>query len=176
MQTQRQPAYVESFDAFDFPGVDVHTSSLDPPFLHERVDLTWGQFVDEDQLVEGWVVTRGFLRVAAAKVESADNPRAIVSKVAKWISEQQERDRESGDWHSTWRAQLAGHPAVEAALSRGASELYRRANLTQPQELAMRQLFAGHSNSEAATALHTSERSYRDLIMRAVGRILALDG
>lgn len=168
------PAYVQSWDLSEFPTIDVHTSSVDVPLLHQTVGLTWGEFLDDGQPVVGWIVTSGFQRVAAAKVDSASNPQAIEIEVARWISEQQERDSDAADWHLRWRTALQAHPAVEAALSRGPAELYRRAGLTQPQELAMRQLFLGHSNTEAARELGISESSYRERIERAAIRIQEL--
>lgn len=178
MQTLRTPQYVEHFDALDFPGVDVHTSSLEVPLLHEHVDLI--AHAHGPRCIGAcefeWDVVRGDHRVALALVnaEIAHNLSVVEQEIGKWITEQQARDADALDWHQGWRAMLAAHPAVEAALSKGPDELFRRAELSRPQELAMRCLWAGASNVEAARQLGISEPSYRERIERAVMRIQEL--
>jgi DNA-binding CsgD family transcriptional regulator len=176
---QLQPAYVESWDSLEFPHVDARKTEegqLEPAFLRERVELERGEFLDRGQLVDGWVVTRGFLRVSHAMVGSADNPRAIEVEIARWISENRAADDRDQDWRRRWENRLNERPGLVDALNHEdkAEHLFETAGLTFPQRLAMRQWLDGRPNRQAAQALSIAESTYREHCEKALDKIKAL--
>jgi predicted DNA-binding protein (UPF0251 family) len=157
MQTIRTPAYVERFDALDFPGVEVHTSSLETPLVHERVDL-----IKHEHTMRcvaacefEWDVVRGDHRVALALVnaEIAHNLGVVEQEIGKWITEQKERNSADRSWRQRWHDRLSEIPAVEQWLAKGTEELFTRAGLTYNELRAIRLHEEGKSRREIGLAL-----------------------
>jgi hypothetical protein len=192
LQRLDPPSYVVNWEAeiADFgdgtPSRDLHPEprlgvDAKPAFLRAQVDLRRHQhdLHCPSPCEFEWDVLSGYHRVAEALANaeiahSAGGGDQIKQEIGRWITEQKERDAESQDWHQEYRDKLAANPAIEAALSKSPDELFSRAGLTMPQELAMRQLLAGASNTEAAKELHISEPSYRERLERAAMRIQEL--
>lgn len=183
MQQLREPAYVESWDSHDFPDLEEHAVANEPAFLRETVDLEEGMVPDHGEMVEGWIVTRGFLRVAHAMWESTDNPALIESRVEEWISEAKAKQRQKqGNWRRGREKEIAAHPHIAAALEADdqAETLYDRADLTIHQRSAMRLFcqtdsegrFKGYG--KVAAALNIEKEAARKRIEAAIDKILAI--
>lgn len=175
-QVRHPAAYVESWDKHDFPNVDERRAANKPAFLTERVELEWGLIPEADgHLVDGWIVTRGFLRVAHALHETTYDPPAFDTHVTGWIAEAHDKDERDQDWKRRWDDRLAVTPHILAALNDSPDALFDRANLTLPQRRAMLQFCAGTAGREAARRLGIDESTYREHRENAINAIKALD-
>lgn len=155
-----QPAYVESWDASEFPEL---------AFRRERVVLT----------LEGEVI-RGHLRVAEVIVEAAlaHNPELIEFEIARWITENKAADDADTDWRRRWEDRLNVTPRLVEALNHKdrAEHLFDTAALTAPQRLAMRLWVDGRPGRQAAVQLGISESTYREHCEKALERIKGVAG
>jgi hypothetical protein len=157
MAVRQQPAaYVESWDACEFPEL---------AFRRERVVLT----------LDGEVI-RGHLRVAEIIIEAAlaHNPDLIELEIARWITENRAADDADTDWRRRWEDRLNVTPRLVEALNRSPEILFDRANLTMPQRLAMRLWADGRPGRQAAVQLGISEAGYRERIEKALEAIRAV--
>jgi hypothetical protein len=176
-----QPAYVEAWDLDNFPDLDPREVANKPAFLREPVDLEPGLVLDRGEMVEGWIVTRGFERVAHALWESTENPLLLYSSVEGWISEGKATARQKQrDWRQGREKEIAAHPDIAAALEESPEKLYDRADLTIGQRSAMR-LFCQTDNEGRfkgyaliAKALGIEKDSARDRVEAAIDKILAI--
>jgi len=173
MQTLRTPAYVEFWDSLDFPGVDVNTSSLAPPFLRQPVVVKRIEDPKPPEFFE-FEVLAGFPRVAAAMVESevGHNKWQISYEVAKWIGEEELAEKRDIDWQRRWRDHLASSPAIRAALAKGGpEELFAQAGLTFRETLALRLKLDGKTRGEIGLVLGITSSAAGDRLEDAFNRI-----
>lgn len=175
MSLRYQAAYVESWDAHDFPDIEERQTTNKPAFLTERVELEWGLIPEGGKLVDGWIVTRGFLRVAHALHETTYDPPAFDTHVKTWKAEARAKDERDQDWKRRWDDRLAVTPHILDALNEDADTLFDRANLTLPQRRAMRHFLQGQSGRQAATELKIDVSTYREHREKALDAIKALD-
>lgn len=182
MQQRQQPAYVEAWDALEFPGLDVHTSSVDVPLFHQRVALVRGiaEPGTPDAGEEVWIVVKGQPLVAKAFVECAQGDNDHVSDLKRWIAAARQVESAQKDWQRGREQELASRPDIAAALDKSPEQLYDRAGLTDAQRVAMR-LFcqvneAGEYKGygQIAAELRIGKDSARDRVEAAIDKILAI--
>lgn len=167
-----QPAYVEAWDALEFPTVDPRTSSVEIPLFHQRVALVRGE---DERGEETWLVRRGHPLVAKRMAEFAGGDDDT-HDVQEWINKAAAAaKRDERDWRRKWSDELNANPAVAFELERGAAALFVRAGLTAFEVRAIELHVEGKNLSEMGRALGITRQSATERLERAFRRILDLD-
>jgi hypothetical protein len=167
---QIQPAYVERFDAAEFP---FHRERNGLVRYHERVVVTMGDDGEPAEVVSGHVA------VANAIVESwcGDNPQLFAALIDGWIEEAKAADDADKDWHRRWGERIAYNPKLAAALDKndGCAAVCERAGLTPFQTRAVELMLDGKTKTEIGFALGITRQAAEDRINKALERIVGMD-
>lgn len=167
-----EPAYVQAWDALEFPTLDPRTSSVEIPLFHQRVSLVRE---DDESGEECWKVVKGHPLVAKRMAEWAGGDDDT-HDVQGWINDARAAaKRDERDWKRRWADKLNANPAIAAALERGAAGLFERAGLTAFEVRAIELHVDGKNLSEMGRALGITRQSATERLERAFERILSLD-